>query len=218
MAIPVLIYGKSGAGKSRSLKGFAEDEIYLVNVLGKQLPFRGSFKYVTTGDDLQKIMAKLSKMGGSGVKTAVVDDFGYIMTNMFMRGHGAGDQFRLYNQIGDTVWSFINFIKGPAVAPDAIVYLIMHEDLNEDGTNKLRTIGKLLDQKVCIEGMVTVALHAVNKGDTYVFETQSKGSGIAKSPEGMFSDVEIPNDLKAVDTAIREYWSLGSGEASREEV
>ena len=158
MGVPVIIYGKSGAGKSRSLKNFKEDEIYLVNVLGKALPFKGNFKYITNTDAVQTIMQGLSKMP---TKTAVIDDFGYIMTNLFMRGHGGGDQFKLFNQIGDTVWNFINFIQGPAVADDAIVYLVMHEDVNEDGTNKLRTIGKLLDQKVCIEGMCTVVLHAV---------------------------------------------------------
>ena len=208
MGIPVIIYGKSGAGKSRSLKSFKEDEIYLVNVIGKPLPFKGSFKYVTNSDNIQSIMNGLAKMQEAGIKTAVVDDFGYVMTNMFMRGHGSGDQFKLYNTIGDTVWNFINYVQSPAVAPDAIVYLIMHEDVNEDGTNKLRTIGKLLDQKVCIEGMATVVLHAIIKGDRHVFETQSNGTGIAKSPEGMFPEVEIDNDLKAVDMAIREYWGL----------
>lgn len=208
MGIPVLIYGKSGAGKSRSLKNFKEDEIFLVNVIGKPLPFKGGFKYVTNSDQLQSIMAGLAKMAEKNIKTAVVDDFGYIMTNMFMRGHGSGDQFKLYNQIGDTVWTFINYIQSPAVAPDAIVYLIMHEDTNEDGSNKLRTIGKLLEQKVCIEGMVTVCLHAVCKGDRYIFETQNAGFGIAKSPEDMFPEAEIPNDLKAVDDAIREYYGL----------
>lgn len=210
MGIPVIIYGKSGMGKSRSLKNFKEDEIYLVNVLGKPLPFKGAFKYVTNSDQLQIIMAGLAKMAEKNIKTAVVDDFGYIMTNMFMRGHGSGDQFKLYNQIGDTVWNFINYIQSSAVAPDAIVYLLMHEDVNEDGTNKLRTIGKLLDQKVCIEGMATVVLHAIIKGDRHVFETQSNGNSLAKSPEGMFPDTEIENDLKAVDAAIRDYWSLGS--------
>lgn len=208
MGIPVLIYGKSGTGKSRSLKNFKDDEIYLVNVIGKPLPFKSSFKYVTNSDQLPQIMNGLSKMAEAKIKTAVVDDFGYIMTNMFMRGHGSGDQFKLYNQIGDTVWTFINYIQSPAVAPDAIVYLMMHEDVAEDGTNKLRTIGKLLDQKVCIEGMVTVCLHSVVKGDKYVFETNSNGSGIAKSPEGMFPEGEMPNDLKSIDGMIREYWGL----------
>lgn len=210
MGIPVIVYGKSGAGKSRSLKGFKEDEIYLVNVIGKPLPFKGGFKYVTNSDNIQSIMNGLAKMQEAGIKTAVVDDFGYIMTNMFMRGHGSGDQFKLYNTIGDTVWNFINYVQSPAVAPDAIVYLIMHEDVNEDGTNKLRTIGKLLDQKVCIEGMATVVLHAIVKGDKHVFETQSNGFGIAKSPEDMFEAEEIPNDLKLVDQKIRDYWNLGT--------
>ena len=205
MGIPVLIYGKSGSGKSRSLKGFKEDEIYLVNVLGKPLPFKGAFKYITRSDDLATIMQGLAKMT---TKVAVIDDFGYIMTNMFMRGHGSGDQFKLYNQIGDAAWNLINYIQGPAVASDAIVYLVMHEDLAEDGSSKLRTIGKLLDQKVCLEGMCTVVLHSVIKGDRHVFLTQGDGFDIAKSPEGMFPEKEIDNDLKAVDNAIRVYWGL----------
>ena len=208
MGIPVIIYGRSGAGKSRSLKNFKEDELFLINVIGKPLPFKGGFKYTMNKDEVTSIMNGLSKMQKEGIRTAVVDDFGYVMTNMFMRGHGSGDQFKLYNQIGDTVWSLINFIQSPAVAPDAIVYLIMHEDLDDSGATKLRTIGKLLDQKVCIEGMVTVVLHAVIKGDRHVFETQSNGATIAKSPEGMFPDVEIENDLKKVDEAIRAYWNI----------
>lgn len=208
MGIPVLIYGKSGAGKSRSLKNFKDDEIFLVNVLGKPLPFKGNFKYAMTTDNAATIMQGLSKMGEKGLKVAVIDDFGYIMTNMFMKGHGSGDQFKLYNQIGDAIWNFITFVQGPAVAPDVIVYLMMHEDVAEDGTNKLRTIGKLLDQKVCIEGMVTVVLHAITKGDKHSFLTNSDGLDLAKSPEDMFPEREIDNDLKAADSAIRAYWGL----------
>lgn len=209
MGIPVLIYGKSGSGKSRSLKSFGSDEIVLVNVLGKPLPFKNQFKYVTKCDDPATIMNGLAKLP-EGVKTVVVDDFGYVMTNMFMRGHGSGDQFKLYNQIGDVVWNMLNYISGPAVAQDVIVYLVMHEDTGEDGSQKLRTIGKLLDQKVCIEGMVTVVLHSVTKGDRHVFLTQGDGLDIAKAPEEMFAEREIPNDLKAVDEAIRAYWGMAA--------
>lgn len=211
MGIPVLIYGKSGSGKSRSLKGFGADEIVLVNVLGKPLPFKNSFKYITKCDDPATIMAGIAKLP-EGVKTVVVDDFGYVMTNMFMRGHadvGTGNaMFNFYNNIADVIWNFISYISGPAVAHDVIVYLIMHEETAEDGTNKLKTIGKLLDQKVCIEGMVTVVLHSIIKGDQYVFLTQGNGLDIAKAPEEMFAEREIPNDLKAVDEAIRAYWGM----------
>lgn len=205
MAVPVIVYGKSGSGKSRSLKNFAEDEIYLVNILGKMMPFKGQFKYTTDGDNVQTIMAGLAKMP---TNAAVIDDFGYIMTNMWMRGHGAGDQFKLYSTIGDTVWNLIEYIKN--LPRDKVVYLIMHDDTDDSGFSKLRTIGKLLDQKVCIEGMVTVVLHSIIKGDKHLFRTNSDGSDLAKSPEGMFPETEMENDLKLVDTTIREYWELKS--------
>jgi len=203
MGVPVIVYGKSGSGKSRSLKNFAEDEIYLINVLGKMMPFKGNFKYITTGDNVQTIMAGLAKMT---TNAAVIDDFGYIMTNMFMRGHGSGDQFKLYNNIGDTVWNFINYVKN--LDRNKVVYMIMHDDTGDDGFARLRTIGKLLDQKVCIEGMVTVVIRCMVKGDRHLFITNSDGNDLAKSPEEMFPEIEMENDLKAVDTAIREYWGL----------
>lgn len=203
MAVPVIVYGKSGSGKSRSLKNFAEDEIYLVNILGKMMPFKGNFKYITEGDDMQTVMAGLAKMP---TNAAVIDDFGYVMTNMFMRGHGSGDQFKLYNQIGDTIWNFIQYVKN--LDRNKIVYLVMHDDTGDDGFAKLRTIGKLLDQKVCIEGMVTVVLHSIIKGDKHLFRTNSDGNDLAKSPEGMFPEIEMENDLKEADRYIREYWGL----------
>ena len=201
----VIVYGRSGVGKSRSLKEFKEDEIYLVNVLGKPLPFKGGFRMVSETADVQTIMKGLAKMP---CRIAVIDDAGYLMTKMFMDGHGGGDQFKLYNNIADVIWSLINFIQSPAVSPDAIVYLVFHEETNDDGTNKIRTIGKLLDQKVCLEGMATVVLRAVVKGDKHVFVTQNDGYSIAKSPEGMFPEVEIDNDLKAVDTAMRSFYGM----------
>lgn len=203
MAVPVIVYGKSGSGKSRSLKNFAEDEIYLINILGKMMPFKGNFKYITNGDDVQTIMAGLAKMP---TNAAVIDDFGYIMTNMWMRGHSAGDQFKLYSNIGDTVWNLIEYIKN--LPRDKVVYLIMHDDTDDSGFAKLRTIGKLLDQKVCIEGMCTVVLHCVVKGDKHLFRTNSDGYDLAKSPEGMFPEIEMENDLKEADKYIREYWGL----------
>ena len=88
-----------------------------------------------------------------------------------------------------------------------IVYILMHEATSDYGETKLRTIGKLLDEKVCIEGMVTICLRCMVEGDRHYFRTQSSGVDISKSPEEMF-DLEIENDLKAVDTRIREYWGL----------
>lgn len=211
MGIPVLIYGKSGSGKSRSLKNFSEDEIFLVNVERKQLPFKKHFKYEYKTDNIEKIKEKLSKMP---VKTAIIDDAGYLQTNNFMRNHSTpkygADAFKLYNDIADSFWTLLQFIKN-SLADDVIVYVMMHEEENDYGNVKLRTIGKLLEQKVCIEGMVTIALRCMCEGKKHYFRTQSDGSDISKSPEDMF-ELEIENDLKMVDTTIREYWDLKPNE------
>ena len=200
----VLIYGKSGSGKSRSLLNFGEEEIFLINTIGKRMPFPKQFKYELKSDNVQLIKDKLKAMP---CKVAIIDDAGYLMTNTFMRSHGKGDQFALYNTIGDTMWGLFRFIKTD-LPDDVLVYVLMHEEADDFGNTKLRTIGKLLDQKVCLEGMVTICLHCIAKGKEHLFVTNSNGLGIEKSPECMF-EFEIQNDLKAVDSRIREYWNLG---------
>jgi hypothetical protein len=207
MAKCVFVYGKSGSGQSRSLLNFGEDEIFLVQTIDKELPFRKKFKYTLVSDNTDKIIKKLEAMP---VQTAVIDDAGYLMTNSFMRGHSqpkSGDSsFALYNLIADKMWFLINAIR--ALPKEKIVYLVFHEDGDDYGGFRLRTIGKLLDQKVCLEGMVTIVLRCVTKDKKHIFLTQTDGTDITKTPEGMFESEEMPNDLKAVDTAIRQYYEI----------
>lgn len=204
MGVPVLIIGKSGSGKSASLRNFKEN-IGVINVLGKELPFRNSLQPITT-DDYNKIMKTLYQ---AKAKSLVIDDAGYLMTNMFMNGHsttGAGNAiFNFYNDIADSFWSLIQFVihKLPR---DKVVYFMMHEDKNDFGDIKPKSIGKMLDEKVCIEGIFTIALRCKD----YKFYTQTQENDIAKTPIDMFSDIEIDNDLKLVDDAIREYYNLNS--------
>lgn len=209
MAEPILIYGKSGSGKSRSLVNFGEDEIYFVNVGKKRLPFRSKFKYVTQSDDVTLIMAGLSKMP---TKIAVIDDAGFILANQFMNEHSrpkkGGSQFEMYDNIADRFYGLLAFIKDK-LPEDVLVYIIMHEDTDDMGGTKLRTIGKLLDNKVDIVGRCTIALRCMSKDKRHFFRTVTDGYDITKAPEGMFSSDEIDNDLKAVDTAIREYYGIG---------
>lgn len=185
------------------MTNFDENEIFLVNVIGKRMPFAKKFAYELRTDNVETIKAKLKAMP---CKTAVIDDAGYIMTNTFMRSHGKGDQFALYNTIGDTMWGLLRFIK-MELPDDVLVYIMMHEDADDYGNTKLRTIGKLLDQKVCLEGMVTICLHCITKGKEHLFVTNSNGLGIEKSPENML-EYEEPNDLKAIDTKIRKFWGI----------
>ncbi len=207
MAEPILVYGKSGSGKSRSLKNFAEDEIFLINVLGKRLPFQNKFKYMAKTQNYESIKAQLQKMP---CKVAVIDDAGYLMTNTFMTGHSCpkngSSTFDLYNQIGDEFWNLILFIKN-TLPDDITVYMLMHEISNDYGEVKLRTIGKLLDEKVNVEGMFTICLRCMTNGERHWFKTQGGVNDIAKSPEEMF-EAEIENDLKLVDNRIREFWGI----------
>lgn len=208
MGIPVIIYGKSGSGKSRSLKNFSEDEICLINVEGKNLPFRHTFKYTMQADDVNVILSAIKKLPET-VKTIVIDDAGYIMTHYFMRNHRnmkGNAQFDLYNKLGDDMFTLINEIK--ALPNDVIVYLMFHEETSDYGETKLLTIGKLLDQKAPLIGMVTIALRCMSSGGRHFFKTVTDGSDITKAPEEMFTDDEIENDLREVDASIRDYYSI----------
>lgn len=219
MGIPVLIYGRSGSGKSRSLKNFAEDEILFVNVEGKLLPFRKKFTYVLEdpryADNVSSIIQQIHKMP---CKVAVIDDAGYLMTHHFMDNHKAkkgNASFEMYDTIADTMYTLVKKIKTD-VDPDKIVYIMMHEDTDDFGATKLRTIGKLIDNKVCLEGMVTICIRCMSDGGKHFFRVQTNGQDITKTPEDMFGKPEIENDLKLVDSTIREYYGLNNNNESED--
>lgn len=207
MATPVLIIGKSGSGKSTSMRNCIDKEDWnLIRVLNKPLPFKGKINGWST-DDYQTVMKCLAQ---SKAKNIVLDDAGYLITNMFMTKHssaGAGNGvFTLYNQIGDHFWNLIQYIV--KLPEDKIVYVIMHEDTNDFGQIKPKTIGKLLDEKVCIEGMFTIVLRCIEESGKHLFVTQSADGAVSKSPIGMFDDLTIDNDLLIVEKAIREYYEI----------
>ena len=205
MGMCVLVYGKSGSGKSRSLKFFGEDEILLINIEGKELPFRNTFKYICRTDSLDTIITQIQKMP---CKIAVIDDAGYLMTHHFMDNHRnkkGSASFDMYDDIADTMYFLVKRIK-KEVPDDVIVYVMLHEDTNDMGETKIRTIGRLIDNKVCLEGMVTVCLRCMSDNGKHFFRTQTDGFDISKSPEDMFEDTEIDNNLKMVDDTIRNFY------------
>lgn len=216
MATPVLIIGKSGSGKSTSMRNCQNNDFNLIRVLNKPLPFKGKVNGWFS-DDYQQIMKLLiaSKAG-----SIVIDDAGYLITNHFMRGHSSAGKgngvFSLYNDIGDYFWNLIQFIV-TKVPENKIVYIIMHEEKDEAGEVKPKTIGKLLDEKVCIEGMFTIVLRCIEEGGKHLFVTQASQGAVSKSPIGMFEDLTIDNDLLLVDKKIREYYGLGKGEENNAE-
>ena len=207
MGIPVLIIGKSGTGKSRSMKNCVGKDFGLIQVLKKPLPFKGKFGGSVTRDYSVINRAVVSKQWP---KSIVIDDAGYLITAQFMDGHnstGKGNAvFTLYNDMADNFYRMIQNIADNA-PDDRIVYIIMHEDTNDFGDIKPKTIGKLLDEKVCIEGLCTIVLRSIHTDD-YYFVTQARDGAVSKSPDDMFDSVEILNDLLTVDNAIRDYYGI----------
>lgn len=208
MGLAVLIMGRSGSGKSASLRNVNEPW-FVVNVNKKPLPFRTNANLkIYDCDDYLKIKASLKTAYEKGYKSAVIDDAGYLLTSKFMNSHRqmkGNSQFDLYNEIADNFYNLIRFISDE-LPQDMNIYLTMHEDKNDFGESKPKTIGKLLDDKVCVEGMFTIVLHSMKLDGKYVFATNTDGLDVTKSPIGMFTETYIDNDLQSVDKTIREYY------------
>ena len=189
------------------MRNCTDKDFNLIRVLDKPLPFKGKINGWKT-DDYQTIMKALLQ---SKAQSIVIDDAGYLITNHFMKGHSSSGKgnavFSLYNDIGDYFWQLIQFVVGK-LPENKIIYFIMHEESNDFGEIKPKTIGKLLDEKVCIEGMFTIVLRCIEEGGKHLFVTQASSGAVSKSPMGMFGDLTIDNDLALVDKTIREYYEM----------
>ena len=220
MSIPILILGESGTGKSTALRNFEHGQCVVVNVLGKPLPFQGELDIV----EVPFFEAREKKKRGirplkidvvrawmfneeHAEKAVAVDDFGYCITDMFMRwtvgDEKFKDQFDVYKQIAGRVWNLLVDVMADG-RPDRIAYFMMHTDTDNAGNIIPMTVGKLLNEKVNIRGICTCIFQSVVVGDEYKFVTN--GGNPAKSPMGMFAEREIDNDLQFVDKTIREYY------------
>ena len=196
-----MILGESGSGKSASLRNFEPEDVSIFNVAAKPLPFRKKLPVKATSD-YGVIMYSIRS---SGKKAFVIDDSQYLMCfESFGRAKETG-----YGKFTDFALHFYNLIQFVihGTAPDVIVYFLHHTETMETGKVKAKTMGKMLDNQLTLEGLFSIVLQCVTDGKRHSFVTQSDGYTTAKSPMEMFPDV-IDNDLKAVDQAIREYYDL----------
>ena len=200
-SVPVLLIGKSGSGKSASLRNFKKEEIAIANVLGKPLPFKSDLDAPKV-DDYNVILQAIQK---TDKKVIVIDDANYLITNEFMNKSSIKG-FDKYNEIGNNFFNLINGIKN--VEGGKVVYLVMHEDSDDEGNIKPKTIGKLLDDKVNIQGMFTICIRSMYENGNYIFRLKTNGQDCVKTPIGLFETDQIENDLKYVDEKIREYYDL----------
>ncbi|MFR7820787.1 AAA family ATPase [Candidatus Pseudoruminococcus sp.] len=203
MGIPVLILGESGSGKSTSLRNFEPNELVIYNVAGKPLPFRKGAKMNRADNATYSVIRQ--NMGRKRFKRYVIDDSQYLLCfELFDRSAETG--YTKFTEMANHFYSLIKFVIKEMPA-DTIVYFLHHIE-QQDGKVKAKTIGKMLDEKLTVEGLFSIVLMAINKDGEHLFLTQSDGTNTVKTPLEMFEKEEIDNDLKLVDTTIRKYYEI----------
>lgn len=215
MSIATLVIGESGSGKSTSLRNMDAESTLLIQAVPKPLPFRqadwkpwdqesktGSV-YVT---DNSALIAKIIQAAPKyGKKKIIIDDAQYIMANEFMR-RSAEKSYDKFTEIGRNFWDVIN---AATYAPsDVRVYMLTHSQSDDQGKTKAKTIGRMLDEKITVEGLFTIVLRAFRKDGKYMFATQTSGMDTCKSPMGLFEEEAIDNDLAEIDRKICEYYGI----------
>ncbi|MDD7591381.1 MAG: hypothetical protein PUJ92_00040 [Bacilli bacterium] len=208
--IPVLIIGKSGSGKSTSLRNLNKEDYSLVNPLAKRLPFKGGQTGLESCDYelIKKFIQETPK------KIIVIDDSNYLLT-MEMMKKAKETGYGKFTDIALNYWKLIEFIKN--LDGDKRVYLMSHEEIDEFGNIGVKTVGKMLSNQCCVEGLYTIVLRATNENGKFQFRTKTAGNDIVKTPIGLFEEELIDNDLKIVDNAICEYYEINKEEKKDEE-
>lgn len=210
MSIATMILGESGTGKSTSMRNMDPDDTLLIQVVRKPLPFRaGKWAYLSksggnicVSDDWSKAIAYMEK---TTRKAIVLDDFQYLLANEFMR-RSDEKGFEKFTEIGRHAWEVLNACS--RLPDDVRVYILAHTQTDDFGHTKAKTIGKLLDEKITIEGLFSIVLRTHAQGGQYHFSTRNSGSDTVKSPIGLFDSDLIDNDLNEVDSAICEYYGI----------
>lgn len=210
MSIATLILGESGTGKSTSLRNMSPADTLLIQVIPKPLPFRSKEwrplskdgGNIIVSSDAAQIVTVMQKTTRPVI---VVDDFQYLLATEFMsRAHETG-----YTKFTEMAAHYYAVLKAAGeLATHKRVYLLSHTDTSDTGQVRAKTIGKLLNEKITVEGLVTIVLRTQVINGQYVFSTKNNGQDTTKSPLELFADEHIPNDLKAVDDAIVGYYDL----------
>lgn len=210
MSISAFILGESGSGKSTSLRNMDAKETLLIQAIRKPLPFPSKWSIVSKDNPDGNIYVSDNSdqichaMANTRRDIIVLDDFQYIMSNEFMRrSHERG--YDKFTEIGRNAWNILNTAN--QLPEHKRVYILSHVENTETGKIKAKTIGKMLDDKITLEGLFSIVLRAQVVNEQFIFSTRNNGNDTCKSPMGMF-EPHIENDLKAVDERIKEYYNL----------
>lgn len=213
MSTVTMILGQSGTGKSTSLRNLNPDDVLLIQAVRKPLPFRsaawkplkegGCVIKQTNAENIRKLLTTTDK------DIIIIDDFQYIMAAEFMN-RALEKGFDKFTEMAKNAYDILTTAMN--LADHKRVYILSHTEESESGKTKIKTIGKLLDEKITLEGLVTIVLQTAVVNGNYIFMTKNNGQNTVKSPMDLFEDEHIENDLKAVDKAICEYWGIKTAE------
>ena len=218
MSNAILILGESGCGKSTSIRTLPHEETVIINVIGKPLPFKGAKKLYRTmtpqgegnyyASDNHASIIKLVNFVNQkrpDIQYLVIDDFGYSITNSFMR-KSSQRGYDKYNDIGREAFDVLDAVSN--LREDLYIFVMMHTEIDNQGKYKPKTVGRMIDQYICIEGKFSYVFHALVSEGRYEFLTNNDGQHMAKSPMGMFDKLFIANDLLYIAEKIKAYETI----------
>lgn len=217
MSTMALILGESGTGKSTSIRTLNPSETFIINVIGKPLPFRGAaakYKPLSSdgltgnyyaSDDISTIKRVINLVNNKrlDIKNLIIDDFGYTISNSFMRKANQRG-YEKFVDIGRDMFDVLDLISN--IRGDLFCFVMMHVENDVNGKSKPKTVGKMIDQYICIEGKFTTCLHTIVNDGIYQFITNNDNVHMAKSPLGMFDSLCIDNDLQVVRDKMQHYF------------
>lgn len=212
MSVVTMLLGESGTGKTTSLRNLDPKQVLLIQTVKKPLPFKSIDWKPATKENPQGstfVCDQSAKIVEAIQRTTkpiiVIDDFQYLLANEFMR-RSDEKGYDKFTEIARHAWDVL--MKANELAEHKRVYVLCHTNTDESGRVRAKTIGKMLDEKITVEGLVTIVLRTAVMNGEFLFRTVNNGADTTKSPMGLFDSETIDNDLAKVDAAIVDFYQL----------